>query len=105
MKVLVTGPDGFVGRKVCERLLADEIDVCGARRKISPLADVCESAIVGNINGSTDWSNALTGVDVVVHLAARVHIMDDAAPDPMAAFREVNVDGQVDWLKRRRSQG
>ena len=93
MKVLVTGPSGFVGRKVCQRLLADEINVRGALRKTSPLADGCESVVVGYINGSTDWSNALNGVDAVVHLAARVHMMDDTAADPLAAFREVNVDG------------
>ncbi|MDB4700232.1 SDR family oxidoreductase [Akkermansiaceae bacterium] len=93
MKVLVTGPSGFVGRKVCKRLLADEIDVRGAWRKTSPLADGYESVVVGNIDGSTDWSNALKGIDAVVHLAARVHIMDDTAADPVAAFREVNVDG------------
>ena len=49
--------------------------------------------VVGNIDASTDWSEALKGMEAVVHLAARVHIMDDTAEDPLAAFREVNVDG------------
>ena len=93
MKILVTGPNGFVGKKVCERLIAADLDVRGALRKAAPLPDRCESAVVGNIDASTDWSLALTGIDVVVHLAARVHIMNETAADPMAAFREVNVDG------------
>ncbi len=52
-----------------------------------------EIVVVGNIDASTDWSEALKGMEAVVHLAARVHIMDDTAEDPLAAFREVNVDG------------
>jgi nucleoside-diphosphate-sugar epimerase len=93
MKILISGPNGFVGKKVCERLIAADLDVRGALRKAAPLTDGCESTVVGNIDASTDWSLALTGIDGVVHLAARVHIMNDTAADPMAAFREVNVDG------------
>lgn len=48
---------------------------------------------VGDIGSSTDWSPFLRGVDVIVHLAARVHQMNDRTPDPLAAFREVNVHG------------
>jgi nucleoside-diphosphate-sugar epimerase len=50
-----------------------------------------EGALVGDISPDTDWSETLIGVDTVVHLAARVHMMKDAAPDPLAEFRYVNV--------------
>ncbi|MCK9989716.1 MAG: hypothetical protein WA112_12880 [Rugosibacter sp.] len=50
--------------------------------------------VIGEINGRTDWRAALTGMDAVVHLAARVHVMRDAAADPLAAYRAVNV-GQI----------
>lgn len=93
MKILVTGPDGFVGSAVCSQLISDSLAVRGAQWKAAPLAEGCESAVVGNIDGSTDWSQALEGIDSVVHLAARVHIMDDTAEDPLAAFREVNTEG------------
>jgi nucleoside-diphosphate-sugar epimerase len=39
----------------------------------------------------TDWEEALEGVEAVVHLAARVHVVDDRAPDPLAAYRRLNV--------------
>jgi nucleoside-diphosphate-sugar epimerase len=45
------------------------------------------------IDGDTDWSTALQGVDVVIHLAARVHVMTDAADDPITEFRLVNTAG------------
>lgn len=43
--------------------------------------------MVGEINGETDWSEALRNIDVVIHLAARVHVMDDQSADPLAEFR------------------
>ena len=48
---------------------------------------------VGEINGQTDWSAALVGVNVVIHLAARVHVMHDTAANPLEEFRRVNTFG------------
>lgn len=47
----------------------------------------------GELGPETDWREALVGVDVVVHLAARVHQMRDQEADPLAEFRRVNVEG------------
>jgi nucleoside-diphosphate-sugar epimerase len=52
-----------------------------------------EEVVVGPIDGKTDWSEALAGVEVVIHLAARVHVMRDDATDPLDEFRKVNVAG------------
>ncbi len=46
--------------------------------------------VVGDINPYTNWSNALIGVDVVIHLAARVHVMKDVALDPLEEYRNAN---------------
>lgn len=48
---------------------------------------------IESIGPDTDWSDALAGVDTVVHLAARVHVMNDTVSDPLSAFRQVNVAG------------
>ena len=48
---------------------------------------------IKSISADTDWSDALVGVNTVVHLAARVHVMKDTATDPLSAFRQVNVAG------------
>jgi nucleoside-diphosphate-sugar epimerase len=55
--------------------------------------------VVGDIHELTDWQAALRGVDTVVHLAARVHVMNDSAVDPLAAFRRVNVDGSLNLAR------
>jgi nucleoside-diphosphate-sugar epimerase len=46
---------------------------------------------VDNIDSMTDWGGGLKGCDVVVHLAARVHVMRDTSDDSLAEFRQVNV--------------
>ena len=52
-----------------------------------------EGALVGDIGPETDWSEALDGIEGIVHLASRVHVMRESTSDPLAAYREVNVAG------------
>lgn len=51
--------------------------------------------IVGSIDDNTNWSDALRGVNVVIHLASRVHVMEECAADPLAEFLIVNLLGTV----------
>ena len=93
MRVLVTGASGFVGRALCERLYQAGLAVRATGRQALALPHGAELALIDDIGPETDWSDALIGVDAVVHLAARVHLMRDRAVDPLAAFRQVNVFG------------
>jgi len=93
MKILVTGANGFVGRLLCAELLRQGYTVRSAVRSANVKFDDYEREIVGDINGETNWKSALGGMDVVVHLAARVHVMRDESSDPLAEFRKVNVAG------------
>jgi nucleoside-diphosphate-sugar epimerase len=95
-RVLVTGANGFIGRTLCKKMLADGWQVRGAVRgviQMTALSSRVEGVQVGDIDPDTDWSKALNGVDAVVHLAARVHVMDDTASNSLSAFRWVNVKG------------
>lgn len=104
-KILVTGPDGFVGTAVCRELLRHKYCVRGAQWRDIPLSAGCESVVVGNIGAETDWSDALFGVDAVVHLAARVHIMQDRADDPLEEYRKVNVRGTQSFAEAAAKAG
>jgi nucleoside-diphosphate-sugar epimerase len=95
MKVLVTGANGLVGRSLCVALSRQNYDVVAALSSSNTLIVDVERVIVGTIDHATDWSTALHNVDTVIHLAARVHVMHDAAVDPLAEFRKVNVDGTL----------
>lgn len=93
---LITGATGFVGTALCGQLLQAGFRVrCAGRSAPTavPGAERMDYVQVGEFHGSTNWSEALQGVDAVVHLAARVHVMRDTATDPAAEFHKVNVEG------------
>ena len=94
--VLVTGASGFIGRALCDKLLADGYHVRGAVRssaQMTAMPSGVDGVMVGDIGPETDWGEALVGIDGVLHLAARVHVMRESSVDPLAAYREVNVEG------------
>jgi nucleoside-diphosphate-sugar epimerase len=94
-KILVTGANGFIGRSLCKYLAADGLVVVAAvRRRTGTIEETGNVRIVetGATFAAADWPNLLRGCDAVVHLAGRAHIMADQAHDPLAAYREVNVE-------------
>jgi UDP-glucose 4-epimerase len=86
--VLVTGANGFVGKAVCEHLLVLGANVKGAVRS-HPFASYHVQA--PSLTADADWTAQLQQVDVVVHCAARVHVMSETA----TAFRAVNTEGSL----------
>jgi nucleoside-diphosphate-sugar epimerase len=73
MNILITGANGFIGRALCKRMLADGYQVRGAvrgERQMTVLPSGVERVQVGNISPKTDWSKAFVCIDGIVHLAA-----------------------------------
>lgn len=94
--VFVTGASGFVGRALVERLVADNIPcVAAVRRHVDSIPASVKTVNFDSLDESFDWSTALVGQAVVVHCAARVHVMNDTVADPLAEFRKVNVGGTL----------
>lgn len=94
-RILITGSSGFVGRNlsaVLEDAGYHTSQVVRTPRTGSELA-MSRLYFTKNIDATTDWTDALTEVDVVVHLAAKVHVMDGAEANDLASFRETNVSG------------
>lgn len=105
-RVLVTGATGFVGSALVARLAADGVALhTGVRRPDAALPLGVVAFPVGNLCASTDWSSALEGVEGVVHCAARVHVMHEKSQDPLAAFRQVNVEGTLRLARQAAAAG
>jgi nucleoside-diphosphate-sugar epimerase len=106
-KVLVTGGSGFVGGALLRYLAySGQYSTIAALR--SKRADLPQSVRTFDLAGLTphvDWRAALVDVDVVVHAAARVHVMNEEAADPLAAFRLVNVEATLHLARQAAEAG
>jgi nucleoside-diphosphate-sugar epimerase len=75
------------------------------RRQLAAYPPDAEFIMVGDLAPDTDWSRAVTGADVVVHTAARVHVMHDRTTDPLAEFRRANVEGTTNLARQAAAAG
>lgn len=99
-RVLVTGANGFAGQALCPWL---ENAGWTVRKAVRATRQGCIA--VGDIGANTDWRAALDGMDAVAHLAARAHIMQDTALDPLAAYHAVNCAGTENLARQAAQAG
>jgi nucleoside-diphosphate-sugar epimerase len=93
-QVLVTGANGFIGSALCHALVGAGHVPRAAVRRIVPGGKSPESAVgVGEIDGNTDWSKALRGIEYIVHLASPSAPPRGSPADSLAGYRRVNVAG------------
>lgn len=108
MRVLVTGANGFLGGALVQRLSRDgEWELRAAVRDASahPAAVACETVSVRDIDATTSWRAATAGCDVVVHTAARVHVMREDPVKALALYRRVNVQGTLHLAQEAKASG
>lgn len=96
-KIVITGATGFIGKGLLRQLAAS--------KQYSPVAVVRNEKVrfppnveiirISDLSNNTGWGNILLDVNVIIHAAARVHIMNDRAVDPLGEFRRVNVEGTL----------
>lgn len=93
--ILVTGATGFVGKHLCQHLLAQGWRVRAVGRQSvfqleHPALEYCQ---INSIDSQTDWKDYLKGVDGVIHLASRVHQMKERGMQSLEVYQEINVRG------------
>jgi len=105
--VLVTGASGFVGSQLLQQLANNSEFQLRAtvRNKTENLPAGVSIYRVGNIDTDTDWHEALADCKTVIHTAARAHIMNDSAQDPLVEFRRVNVEGTLNLARQAMDAG
>jgi len=102
LKILLTGGTGFVGSELLKSLAKTGYYqiVLSERRIVGEASSYKQPVFVGDIGSTTEWSQAIENVDVVLHTAARAHIMKDSVQSSLAEFRRVNVDGTLNLARQ-----
>lgn len=100
MKTLLTGATGFVGSAILANIKPTNMRVLG-RSKPSDVVDF----VSVEIKPDTDYKEAFEGVSVIIHSAARAHIMDDQTENPLDAYREVNALGTLNLARQAARAG
>lgn len=95
IRVLVTGANGFIGRALCATVATAGLKVRGVVRQQGDLPAGVEQRIVEGLDDLGSMRMALEGIDVVIHTAARAHVLRDESVDPLTEFRQVNVQGTM----------
>ena len=100
--ILITGANGFVGSALVLKLAAIETGVIRiAIRKLTRIfpnnVEIFECL---ELSDNTDWTDALKNIDIVIHCAARAHLLKDSASDPLAEFRKVNTAGTLNLAQQ-----
>lgn len=89
--VLITGGTGFVGKSLVQSLLA-----CGRSVRLLTRHPMTDARV--DVRHVADWGDegalqeAMRGVGVVCHLAARAHVIGKLPADHEAQFEKTNVD-------------
>jgi len=107
--VLVTGANGFVGSAVMARLARESGFVARGAVRDPVERQSADSAgayvMAPDLEAEADWSPVLRGVHLVVHAAARVHVMSDEVADPLAEYRRTNVEGSLKLARQAADAG
>ena len=103
--ILVTGASGVVGASLVERLAGQYAVKAAARIPLTTHVEGVRAVVMSDLSANQNWTEALTDVDAIVHCAARVHVMQEAAENPLEAFRLANVQGTLNLAEQAARAG
>lgn len=105
MTICITGANGFVGRALCDSLVAQGREFRPVVRTSCERIGGTIPLTVGDIGAHTDWSSVVDGAAEVVHLASRVHVMKESGDDVASAYREANTQGTLRLARQAAAAG
>ena len=105
--ILITGATGFIGKTLVQRLLArpEYAARIAVRRITKDLPAAAQPVLIEEIGPGTDWREAVEACRAIVHCAARVHVMEERAADPLQEFRRINVQGTLNLASQAAEAG
>lgn len=98
LTILLTGASGFLGSHLMTELMTNpEVSLrVSARSNLDKISDERLTVLPpADLSNDIDWSTALNGCDVVIHTAARVHVMKEKSLNPLDEYRRINVKGTL----------
>ncbi|MEY8198769.1 MAG: SDR family oxidoreductase [Colwellia sp.] len=99
--VLLTGATGFVGSAILNKLESDTVSLLGRNKPVNFIGSYFQCEIAGDV----DYHICLKGIDVVIHSAARVHVMSEHSYDPLGEYRKINTTGSLNLARQAAKAG
>ena len=104
-RVVVTGAGGFVARELCQRLEETSYEVTRVVRRYESRFTGSNFSVIPDIAGNTNWNSILRDHNCVIHLAARVHVMDETMADSWNEYLQTNVNGTLNLAQQAAAAG
>ena len=106
MKILLTGATGFIGKALVSELIKQDFDLSIAvRQKTNLFPNKVKQYVVGDFESNPDFSNILTKIDCVIHLAGRAHVIDKTKASILNEFRKLNTEFTLNLAKQAATAG
>ena len=104
LKILITGASGFIGSQLVKQLeTSGQVEIRVATRR--PIKRGNQAHAVDDVSPTTDWTEAVSKIDVVIHCAARAHVLNDDKANPLELYRYTNTDGTLNLARQAARHG
>lgn len=106
--IAITGATGFVGGALVRHLAmlpaAYKVRVATRTTYVPPVETV-EPIQIDSLTPESDWTDFVRDVNVIVHAAARVHVLNDCAENPDDEYFRVNVASTLNLAEQAVAAG